>query len=53
MAELVDAPDLGSGGRKLVGVQVPLLALLIASSKKNDLRTRIVPKKARRKFVIL
>ena len=27
MAELADAPDLGSGARKGVGVQVPLLAL--------------------------
>ncbi len=29
MAELADAPDSGSGGRKAVGVQVPLLALKI------------------------
>ena len=28
MAELVDAPDLGSGGLKPVGVQIPLLVLI-------------------------
>ena len=36
MAELVDAPDLGSGGLKPVGVQVPLLVLVSISGRADS-----------------
>ena len=37
MAELVDAPDLGSGGREAVGVRFPLLALFDNEMPRADL----------------
>ncbi len=44
MAELADAPDLGSGGRNPVWVQVPLRALKILQetrNKKQETRNKI------------